>query len=68
MIAYVRGEVAQVTLTSAVLDVGGVGLELQCTPGTLAALRAAVAADLVGRTGTRSTREVGDALAARVAG
>lgn len=39
MIAYVRGEVAAVTLTSAVLDVGGVGFELLCTPGTLAGLR-----------------------------
>jgi len=39
MIAYVRGEVAAVTLSSAVLDVGGVGLELMCTPGTLATLR-----------------------------
>jgi Holliday junction DNA helicase RuvA len=39
MIAFVRGEVAEVTLTSAVLAVGGVGLEVQCTPGTLATLR-----------------------------
>jgi len=39
MIAFVRGEVAEVTLSSAVLEVGGVGLELQCTPGTLATLR-----------------------------
>ncbi len=39
MIAYVQGTVAAVTLSSAVLDVGGVGLELQCTPGTLATLR-----------------------------
>jgi Holliday junction DNA helicase RuvA len=39
MIAFVRGEVAAVTLTSAVLEVGGVGLELMCTPGTLATLR-----------------------------
>ena len=39
MIAYVRGEVAAVTLNSAVVDVGGVGLELMCTPGTLATLR-----------------------------
>lgn len=39
MIAFVRGRVAAVTLSSAVLDVGGVGLELQCTPGTLAGLR-----------------------------
>lgn len=39
MIAYVRGQVAAVTLNSAVVDVGGVGLELMCTPGTLATLR-----------------------------
>ena len=39
MIAFVRGEVAAVTLNSAVLEVGGVGLELMCTPGTLAQLR-----------------------------
>lgn len=39
MIAFVRGEVAAVGLTSAVVAVGGIGLELQCTPGTLATLR-----------------------------
>ena len=39
MIAFVRGEVAEVTLTSVVLAVGGIGLELMCTPGTLATLR-----------------------------
>ena len=39
MIAFVRGEVAAVTLNSAVLEVGGVGLELMCTPNTLATLR-----------------------------
>ena len=39
MIAFVRGQVASVSLSSAVLDVGGVGLELMCTPGTLATLR-----------------------------
>ena len=39
MIAFVRGQVAAVTLTSAVLEVGGVGLEVMCTPGTLATLR-----------------------------
>ncbi|MEO5852409.1 MAG: Holliday junction branch migration protein RuvA [Nocardioides sp.] len=39
MIAFVRGEVAEVTLTSAVLAVGGIGLELMCNPGTLATLR-----------------------------
>jgi len=39
MIAFVKGTVAGVTLTSVVLEVGGVGLELNCTPGTLARLR-----------------------------
>jgi Holliday junction DNA helicase RuvA len=39
MIAHVRGTVTDLGLTSAVLEVGGVGLELQCTPGTLATLR-----------------------------
>ena len=51
MIAFVRGEVAAVTLTSAVLEVGGVGLELMCTPGTLATLR-------VGRQATLPTSMV----------
>lgn len=46
MIAFVRGRVAEVTLSSAVLEVGGVGLELQCTPGTLATLRAGTEATL----------------------
>ena len=39
MIAFVRGQVAAVTLSSAVLEVGGVGLDLLCTPSTLATLR-----------------------------
>jgi Holliday junction DNA helicase RuvA len=39
MIAFVCGEVAAITLSSAVVEVGGVGLELMCTPGTLATLR-----------------------------
>jgi Holliday junction DNA helicase RuvA len=39
MIAFVRGRVAGLTLSSAVLEVGGVGLEVMCTPGTLAELR-----------------------------
>lgn len=39
MIAFVRGRVAGLTLSSAVVEVGGVGLELMCTPGTLAGLR-----------------------------
>lgn len=43
MIAFVRGRVAAVSLSSAVVEVGGasgsVGLELLCTPNTLATLR-----------------------------
>jgi Holliday junction DNA helicase RuvA len=46
VIAFVRGEVAAVTLTSAVLEVGGVGLELMCTPATLATLRTGQSATL----------------------
>ena len=51
MIAFVRGTVADVGLTSAVLEVGGVGLQLMCTPGTLATLR-------VGRPATLPTSMV----------
>jgi holliday junction DNA helicase RuvA len=39
MIASVRGVVAAVAPDHAVLEVGGVGLALHCTPGTLAGLR-----------------------------
>ncbi|WP_134741624.1 Holliday junction branch migration protein RuvA [Nocardioides sp. 503] len=39
MIAFVRGQVAALSVSSAVVEVGGVGLELMCTPGTLATLR-----------------------------
>ncbi|QNN52514.1 Holliday junction branch migration protein RuvA [Nocardioides mesophilus] len=39
MIAFVNGTVASVGLASVVLEVGGVGLELQCAPNTLATLR-----------------------------
>ncbi|MDN5746858.1 MAG: Holliday junction branch migration protein RuvA [Nocardioidaceae bacterium] len=39
MIAFVSGKVAALTVSSAVVEVGGVGLELMCTPGTLAQLR-----------------------------
>ncbi|VXB35524.1 Holliday junction branch migration protein RuvA [Nocardioides sp. AX2bis] len=46
MIAFVRGQVAEVGLTSAVLEVGGVGLELMCNPGTLAGLRTGQTAHL----------------------
>ena len=46
MIAFVRGQVAAMTLNSAVLEVGGVGLELMCTPNTLATLRTGQTATL----------------------
>ncbi|MGZ4426586.1 MAG: Holliday junction branch migration protein RuvA [Nocardioidaceae bacterium] len=46
MIAFVTGTVAGVTLTSAVVEVGGVGLELNCTPNTLATLRVGTPATL----------------------
>ncbi len=46
MIAFVRGRVATLGHTSAVLEVGGVGLELQCTPDTLAGLRIGTEATL----------------------
>jgi Holliday junction DNA helicase RuvA len=39
VIAFVRGPVAYAGATTAVLDVGGVGYELQCTPATAAGLR-----------------------------
>jgi Holliday junction DNA helicase RuvA len=39
MIASLRGRVAAVSPDSAVVEVGGVGLAVHCTPGTLAGLR-----------------------------
>jgi holliday junction DNA helicase RuvA len=39
LIAFVKGRVAHVDLASAVVEVGGIGLELQCTPNTLATFR-----------------------------
>jgi holliday junction DNA helicase RuvA len=39
MIAFVRGPVAALTLNAAVVDVGGVGYHVFCTPGTIAGLR-----------------------------
>lgn len=39
MIAFVRGKVAALTLNSAVIDVGGVGMQVMCAPNTLANLR-----------------------------
>lgn len=53
MIAHLDGTVSAVAPDGAVIDVGGVGLLVQCTPGTLAALRpgerARVATSLVVR-------------------
>ena len=39
MIASVRGRVASVSPDGAVVEVGGVGLQVICTPGTIASLR-----------------------------
>lgn len=39
MIAFLAGRVAAVGPDSAVLEVGGVGMAVQCTPGTVATLR-----------------------------
>jgi holliday junction DNA helicase RuvA len=53
MISHLHGTVAAVTPEGAVIEVGGVGLLVQCTPGTLATLRtgerARVATSLVVR-------------------
>jgi Holliday junction DNA helicase RuvA len=53
VIAHVRGTVAGVAPDGAVIEVGGVGLRVQCTPGTLATLKpgehAQVATSLVVR-------------------
>ncbi len=46
MIAFVRGRVAAVTLNAAVIDVGGVGYHVFCTPGTIAGLRLGSEAEL----------------------
>jgi Holliday junction DNA helicase RuvA len=46
MIASVRGLVAAIAPDSAVIEVGGVGLQIQCAPGTLAGLKAGVEARL----------------------
>jgi Holliday junction DNA helicase RuvA len=46
MIASVRGVVAAIAPDSAVIEVGGVGLQIQCAPGTLAGLKAGVEARL----------------------
>ena len=39
MIAFVAGRVADLAPDAAVVEVGGIGLSVQCTPGTLAGLR-----------------------------
>lgn len=39
MIAFVRGPVAAIGVDSCVIEVGGVGLQVYCHPGTLAGLR-----------------------------
>ena len=53
MIAHLSGSVAGVSPDGAVIDVGGFGLRVQCTPGTLASLKlgepARVATSLVVR-------------------
>lgn len=53
MIAHLNGTVAGISPDGAVLDIGGVGMRIQCTPGTLATLkpgeRAQVATSLVVR-------------------
>jgi Holliday junction DNA helicase RuvA len=46
MIASVRGLVAAIGPDNAVIEVGGVGLQVQCAPGTLAGLKAGVEARL----------------------
>jgi Holliday junction DNA helicase RuvA len=46
MIASVRGVVTAVAPDSAVIEVGGIGLQIQCAPGTLAGLKAGVEARL----------------------
>lgn len=46
MIAFVAGRVAALAPDGAVVEVGGVGLSVQCTPGTIATLRIGEAAHL----------------------
>ena len=46
MIAFVAGRVASLAPDGAVVEVGGVGLSVQCTPSTLARLRVGEAAQL----------------------
>jgi len=46
VIANVSGQVMAVTITSAVIEVGGIGLQVLCTPRTLAELRVGRSASL----------------------
>jgi Holliday junction DNA helicase RuvA len=46
MIAFVTGKVSAVFVDSAVVDVGGVGIQVMCTPGCLAGLRIGESATL----------------------
>lgn len=46
MIAFVSGPVAALAPDTAVVEVGGVGMAVQCTPGTLAQLRVGSRAEL----------------------
>jgi Holliday junction DNA helicase RuvA len=46
VIASVRGRVAAVAPDSAVVEVGGVGLQVHCTPNTIAGLRVGESAEL----------------------
>jgi Holliday junction DNA helicase RuvA len=46
MIAFVRGRVAALNLNAAILDIGGVGYHVLCTPGTIAGLRLGSEAEL----------------------
>ena len=39
MIAFVSGPVAALAPTTAVIEVGGIGMAVQCTPNTLSELR-----------------------------
>ena len=48
MIAFVSGRVAAIAPDGAVVEVGGVGLAIQCTPTTLATLRVGEPARLHG--------------------
>jgi holliday junction DNA helicase RuvA len=46
MIAFVRGPVSAVFADSAVIEVGGIGIQVLCTPAALASLRVGVEANL----------------------